>query len=130
EAYEQAAKDDPPNREVIERAHRNFLRDAAYFLYGHNRLKEASYWFKVVGQKYPDKTLLEANTNSYPRNLTLDEYAVARFQEDVEGMSRDRMQSAIESLLVNSYTSLVLDEDDRALGLKMLARKVYENYQQ
>lgn len=130
EAYEQAAKDDPPNREVIERAHRNFLRDAVYFLYGHNRLKEASYWFKVVGQKYPDKTLLEANTNSYPRNLTLDEYAVARFQEDVEGMSRDRMQSAIESLLVNSYTSLVLDEDDRALGLKMLARKVYENYQQ
>jgi hypothetical protein len=40
------------------------------------------------------------------------------------------MQSAIEGLLVNSYTSLVLDEEDRSIGFQLLARKVYENYHQ
>ena len=49
-AYEQAAEEDENNRDHILRAHRNFLRDAVYFLYVHNRLADAAQWYKYLGQ--------------------------------------------------------------------------------
>jgi hypothetical protein len=128
-AYEQAMEEDEPNRDHILKAHRNFLADAVYFLYAHNRLADAAKWYRYLGTKYPDKVLLAGNTNSLPAKITLDEYAVARVQEDVNESSRDRVKSAIEGLLVNFYRSLVLDEDDRAAGFKLLARKVWEAYE-
>src|SRR6266403_2257704 len=71
-AYEQAAQEDEKNRDHILRAHRNFLRDAVYFLYEHNRLADATAWFKYLGTKYPDKPILDNDTNSLPRNVTVD----------------------------------------------------------
>ncbi len=128
-AYEQAAQEDEPNRDHILRAHRNFLRDAVYFLYINNRISDAAYWFKYLGEHYPDKTILDGVANSFPRNLTLDQYAVARVQGDVEETSVDRVKAIIEGLLANSYDSDAQGEDERALGFKLLAKKVWETYQ-
>jgi hypothetical protein len=127
-AYEQAAEEDAPNRDHILRAHRNFLKDAVYFLYEHNRIADAAYWFKYLGQKYPDKTLIDGNTNSFPGRVTLDQYALSRIQEDVTETSRDRVKSAIEGLIVRSYMSLILDEDERAAGYKAMAQKLWAAY--
>ncbi len=128
-AYEDAAKEDAANHDHILVAHRNFLRDAVYFLYVHNRLADAAYWYKYLGQKYPNKVLIEGQTNSYPANLSLDEYAVSKVQEDVnDSMSMDRVRAIIEGLLVNAYTSLVLGEDQRSAGYQLLAEKVRETY--
>jgi len=41
-AYEQAAQEDVNSHDHILIAHRNFLRDAVYFLYVHNRLADSS----------------------------------------------------------------------------------------
>jgi hypothetical protein len=129
-AYEQAAREDEKNRDHIQKAHRNFLRDAVYFLYMYNRLADAAQWFKYLATKYPDKTLLDNNTNSLPANLTLDKYAVARVQGDVsESGGHDRTEGVIEGLLVNSYRSMVLAEDAAAAGFKLLARQVWMAYQ-
>jgi hypothetical protein len=128
-AYEQAAKDDEKNRDHIEKAHRNFLKDAVYFLYVHNRLNDASRWFQYLGKKYPNATLLDYQTNSFARNLTLDEYAVSRVQEDVsETMSRDRVKAIIEGLLTDALTALAIGDNERAAGYKLLAQKVRETY--
>ncbi len=127
-AYEEAAEEDQPNRDHILRAHRNFLRDAVYFLYSHNRLADAARWYKYLALKYPDKSLLDGRPESFPRTLTLDEYAVARVQEDVNETSRDRVKSAVEGLIINAYTSLLLGEDDRAAGFKLLAGKLLDTY--
>ena len=128
-AYEQAAKEDAKNRDHIEKAHKNFLKDAVYFLYVHNRLEDAARWYKYLGTKYPNATLLDYQTNSFARNMTLDEYAVSRVQEDVgETMSRDRVKAILEGLLSNALTSLALGEDDRAAGYKLLAEKVLATY--
>jgi hypothetical protein len=127
-AYEQAAEDDKANHDHILRAHRNFLRDAVYFLYEHNRLADSAYWYKYMGEKYPDKTVIDGDTNSFPARVTLDQYAVSRVQEDVQETSRDRVQAAVEGLLVHSYASLVVDEDERAAGYKLLARKVHSTF--
>ncbi len=129
EAYEQAIQEDTKNRDNIETAHRNFLRVAVYLLYEHNRIAEAAKWFRYLGQKYPKKPVLDGVPNSLPGNLTLDQYAVACVQEDVGDTSRDRTKAAIQGLLINSYTSLALGEDDRAAGFKLLANKIWLTYQ-
>jgi hypothetical protein len=129
-AYEQAAREDAKNHDHILKAHRNFLRDAVYFLYVYNRLPDAAQWFKYLATNYPDKTLLDNNTNSFPANLTLDKYAVARVQGDIsESGGRDRTEGVMEGLLVNSYRSMVLAEDAAAAGFKLLARQVWIAYQ-
>jgi hypothetical protein len=127
-AYVQASEEDLNNKDHILRAHRNFLRDAVYFLYKHNRMKEAAHWFKYLGEKYPDKTLLDKKPNSIPATLTLDEYAVGRIQEDVGETDRNRVKSAVEGYLVNAYSSLVVDEEDRFQGLKNIAQRLHASY--
>src|SRR5206468_11337556 len=91
-AYEQAADEDKENHDHILRAHRNFLRDAVYFLYGNNRVADAAYWFKYIGQRYPNQIMIDGKTNSFPRNITLEEYAVSKIQEDINETSRDRVE--------------------------------------
>jgi hypothetical protein len=128
-AYEQAMEEDEKNRDHISRAHRNFVRDAVYFLYGHNRMLDAANWYKYLGARYPDRTLLDGQTNSFPRNVTLDQYAVGRLEEDIgEAMGRDRVKAAVEGLLMNSFSSLAIDEDDRAAGFVLLARRLFDQY--
>jgi hypothetical protein len=128
-AYEEAAHDDEKNRDHIEKAHKNFLKDAVYFLYEGNRIRDAAKWYEYLGTKFPNSTLLDYRTNSFARNLTLDEYAVSRAQEDVdETMSRDRVKAVIEGLLVRALSSLALGEDERAAGYKLLAGKVRDTY--
>jgi hypothetical protein len=127
-AYEQAAEEDAPNRDHILTAHRNFVKDAVYFLYEHNRLKEAAQWFKYLGEKYPNKPLLDNKPESFPKNVTLDQYAVSRIAEDVNELGVDRAKAAIEGLIQTSYMNMAVGEDDRSAGFILLARKVYESY--
>lgn len=127
-AYEQAAEEDAPNRDHIQTAHRNFVKDAVYFLYEHNRLKDAADWYKYLGRKFPNKPLLDNKPESLPKNLSLDDYAVARVAEDVGDLGKDRTQAVVEGLLQTSFMNMAVGEDDRAAGFYLLARKVRESY--
>jgi hypothetical protein len=129
-AYERAANEDKPNHDHILLAHRNMLRDAVYFLYGQNRVADAARWLKYLGEKYPNKILLDGDTNSLPRNVTLEDYAFKRLQEDVgDPKGRDRVKAAIEALLVQSYVSLASGEDERSAGFKLMARLLHRSYE-
>jgi len=128
-AYEQAAQEDESNRDHILRAHRNFLRTAVYFLYEYNRLADAAHWYKYLGTKYPDKPLIDGRPDSFPRNVTLIEYVLSQIGTDINETSRNRVQAAIEGMFRNAYDSLLLGEEDRYAGYKLLARQVWETYQ-
>ena len=119
---------DPSQKEGVLKAHRNFLRQAVYSLYVYNRMADAAKWYKYLGEKYPDKTIIDGDFNSYPRNLTLDQYAVACVQEDINDLSKDRVQTILEGLLITSYTSFAIDQDERGEGLRALAYKAYQKY--
>jgi len=123
-----AEEKDPSQKDGILKAHRNFLRQAVYSLYVYNHMKDAAYWFKYLGEKYPDKTIIDGDFNSYPRNVTLDQYAVACVQEDINDLSKDRVQTILEGLLTTSYMSFVVDQDERAEGLRVLAQKAWQKY--
>jgi hypothetical protein len=128
DAYLFFMNDDPGSSNNIANAHRNFLKDAVYFLYGSNRSSEAAKWYKELGERYPNKTILDRDTNSFPRNLTLDDYAVGRIQDELSDTSSERMTAVIENLVARSYYALALGQDDRFAGFKNLARKAYDHY--
>jgi hypothetical protein len=125
---EYAEEKNQGQRDGILTAHRNFLKDAVYFLYENNRVADAAKWYKMLGEKYPDKTILEHDTNSFPRNLTLDDYAVQRVQDELGDTSQERTTGVVAGLIQNSYLALAIGQDERAAGFKLLARKVYDHY--
>jgi hypothetical protein len=130
DAYLQLYADEtqPGQKDGILKAHRNFLKDAVYFLYENNRVADAAKWYKMLGERYPDKLILETDLTSFPRNLTLDEYAVARVQSEIGDTSQERITGVIEGLILKSYIQLAIGQEDHAAGYKLLARRVYDNY--
>ena len=129
DTYETMMRQDEKNRDHIATAHRNFLRSAIYFLYEDNHIADAAKWFRYLGEKYPDKIIIDGDPNSFPRNVTLDQYAVARVQEDIGDTSQERTTAAVQGLLARSYYELAIGQDDRYAGFKLLAARVYEHYQ-
>ena len=127
-AYEQAMNEDEKNRDHIAKAHRNFLRDAVYFLYGYNRQTDAAKWYAYLAKRYPKQNLVDGDPKSVPTTMTYDEYAIGRLQEDIGETDAKRITGAVQGLLFSSYSSLALGEDDRAAGLKLLAHKIYDRY--
>ena len=128
-AYEQAAEDDASNRDHILKAHRNFLRNAIYFLYEYNRIADASYWYKYLGTKYPDKMLIDGRGNSIPANLSLAEYVLSQVSMDINETSHDKVTAALEGMFRNAYESLVIGEEDHYAGYKLMARQVWDIFQ-
>jgi hypothetical protein len=116
-------------RDGIQKAHRNFLGDAVYLLYENNRVAEAADWYRYLARNYPDNPTLNGDANSRPSQLTFEQYAIARVQEDVGDTSQERTTAAIEGLLTRAYYELAIGQDDRYAGFKLLAGKIYENYQ-
>jgi hypothetical protein len=128
EVYEEMARDDEKNRDHIERAQRNALRDTIYFLYSNNRMSEAQKWFKYLGEKFPDKPIVENDPTSLPKTLTLDEYAVAVVQIDIGETSQERVTQAVQGLVTRAYLALVTDDDARYENLMNLALRVHTKY--
>ncbi|MBU6399978.1 MAG: hypothetical protein KGS61_06650 [Verrucomicrobia bacterium] len=129
ESYEVMLKQEQMEKENIRNAHKNFLKDAVYFLYEHNRLAEAAYWFKYLCKRFPTSPLLYADNKSLPGTLTLDEYALRRVTEDVSETSHTRVTSAIEGPIQQSYLALAMGSDADAENFMLFARRVYQNFE-
>ena len=128
-AYEQAAEEDEENRDHILRAHRNFLRDAVYFLYEYNRMADAEQWYRYMAKHFPGDHVIDGQLDSTADKVSLDDYCLSRIQEDVSGTPRDRIKGTIEGLLFSAYRSLAVDgEEERYAGYRALAKKARESY--
>lgn len=123
-----AEEADPSQKDGILKAHRNFLRDAIYFLYEADRIGEAQKWFNYLAEKYPNKPIIENQPDSLPRTLTLDQYAVAVVQIDIGETSQQRVTAALQGLLERAYLALASGEDDRYENLTRLASRVHDHY--
>ncbi len=132
DAYETsyAEETDPGQKQNVQHAQWNFLRDAVYFLYEDNQMARAAQWFRYLSTKFPDRPLIDNDTNSLPAQMTLNEYAVACVQEDINDSGQDRNRAAIEGLLAHAYYQLAMGDDNRYAGYKLLATKVYDRYEQ
>lgn len=117
------AEEEEGMRDSFARAHRNFLKDAVYFLYTYNRVREARRWFEFCKQTYG------ANANIKPE-WTLEDYALSRIEEDAGETSRDRIKAIVEGSIESAYGNLVGGDADQAQGLMLFAEKVHSNFQQ
>jgi hypothetical protein len=131
DAYEKMYAEETSHdmRDGIQKAHRNFLGDAVYLLYEDNRVAEAADWYRYLARNYPDNPTLNGDANSRPSQLTFEQYAIARVQEDIGDTSQERTTAVVEGLLTRAYYYLAIGEDDRYAGFKLMAGKIYENYQ-
>jgi hypothetical protein len=129
QAYEDMMREDPANKEHIQRGHRNFLRDAVYFLYSYDRRAEAERWFKYLGEKYPNEMMIMGNPKSKPGLMTLDDYALSRISEDANETSPDRVKAVLEGLVTQSFYYLAIGVEERAVNYDRLAKKIRQLYQ-
>lgn len=127
-AYEEMMKEEPDMRDHIATGHRNFLKDAVYFLYVNNRRADAERWLKYIKEKYPNAML---DKPPIPiRDLSLDEYAVSRVMEEVGETSQDKTTQLIVGMMTTAYQALALDNDDQFTGLSLLVQRIWDRYQQ
>lgn len=122
-AYEDAIAAEPENADHFGRAHRNFMKDAVYFLYANNREKEARKWFAYIRQKYGF-----GPQTGIPENQTMEEFALSKITEDINETSQERVTAIIQGYLTQSFYYLAMDDDDQSIGLDRIARQIYENY--
>ena len=132
-AYEKAMAEDAEFHDHIGTAHRNFLKDAVYFLYTHNRRSEAEQWMRYLITKYPDAMISDVRAPNRESkkiaDMSLDDYCVARVTEDIGETSNIRVKQAIEGFLVNSFYNTAIGEDDLATGYALFAGKIWARYQ-
>ena len=135
-AYEDpmmAKADDPTLQNQPKVGHKNFLRDAVYFLYLYNRHTEARKWFDYLKEKYPtaieDYALQRQPPVKVEGPVSLEEYAILRVTEDVGETDMDRITAIVGGMLQQSFLELLRDEDDRAVNYERLARQIWNRYQ-
>jgi hypothetical protein len=123
-AYEDAIAAEPEeNKAHVARAHRNFLKDAVYFLYANNKQAEAQKWFNYLRKQYG----IGPETGIDP-NATMETFALGKIEEDVNETSRDRVTQALQGLIANAYDQLAQGDSDQYTGYEKMAGKVYQLY--
>lgn len=118
-AFRDMMREDAEFRDNIGNAYKNFLRDAAYFLYTHNREAAAQQWFDKARQTF---------TNAIPAGLTLDDYAISRVTEVAGDTGRDRSTLVLEGLISRSFYNLAIGDDDQAVSYDRLAQRIWSRY--
>jgi hypothetical protein len=123
-SYEQMIAEETEMKYAVQTAHKSFLRELVYLFYIHNRLKEANEWFALLKQKYPDMV---------PPRMSLEEFSLSRFAQNLELASHDRMKAVLEGILSNYWISFAFADDDpaeeqRAIGYDAQARYLWNFY--
>ncbi|MCW5558444.1 MAG: hypothetical protein KIT22_11520 [Verrucomicrobiae bacterium] len=123
-AYEDAqAAATEQNHEHIGRAHRNFLKDAVYFLYANNRETEARKWFNYMKQRFG-----VGPQSGIDPDATMESFALGKIEEDANETSRDRVTQALQGLLTRAYYNLASGDDDQGVGLEKIAQRLHDVY--
>jgi len=121
QAYEEMKAAEPEKRDYISRGQTNFIQSAIYHLYTHNRLNEASSWFQYARTNFPGFAA---------EDLHLDEFVVAGVTRTIELGNPSQTRALLEGLIARHLQSRFYGEDDDANGHALLARRVWEYYQQ
>ncbi len=119
DTYEQMMEEDAEKAPHIATGHRNFLRTAIYFLYTHNKEAEAKKWYDYVRELYP---------GSIPDQVSLEEYAFQRLEEEFGSTSQDRLKAMLLGILGQSFYYLAIGDEDRAMGMDLLSRKMWSRF--
>lgn len=119
EGYVRMLAEETEKKSVVERAHINFLREAIYLLYTHNRLAEADRWMKTLRQQYPSAVEPE---------ISAEQFALARMTANISELNHNRTKAVLEGLMIQHFENLAIDNDERADGLMLMIRQIWNYY--
>jgi len=105
--------------DYVGRAHKIFLSDAVFFLFGYNRIAEAAAWHRTLREFYP---------RAAPENETVNEFAVRRVSDLLQDGNRDRIVAIIEGYLNTAYYNLVIGEEEDGTRSMLMAMTVHKAY--
>ncbi len=108
----------PERAEYVRRAHRNFLEDATYYFYTHNRQEEAMEYYKRLAELYPDFV---------EKGVGLSDYVVARVVTFAD-LNPNRARLVVEGYLETFFYYTALMEDDLAQGNLAMATQIHQRY--
>lgn len=117
--YEEMKAAEPEKRDYISLGQKNFLKGAIYHLYTNNRQREAAGWFNYARTNFTD--VIAAGQG-------LDEFVVAGVTEAIQGANPSQMRALLEGLISRYLQARFYGEDDDANGHALLARRVWEFY--
>lgn len=118
--YEQLQAEMPEEKDAMRWGHINFLREAIFLLFVNNRLSEAQAWYQKLGRGYPD---------AIPDGQTLEQFALKRYEDRLQGASLDRIRATIDGLIRSGYTSLAIGEEDESVGAMHMAQLLWQRHQ-
>jgi hypothetical protein len=119
-AYEQMMAEQPDRKEAMTPGHINFLREAIFLLYVNNRMAEANAWYRKLATEYPQ---------GVQAGQSLEEFAITRMEERLEGGNVDRVRATLEVMIERAYGSLALGEADEHEALQRLALLMWQRHQ-
>jgi len=129
-AYEEAIRDEPEKYHGdLTTAHRNLLEDAAYFFHTYGRDRDAQRWYNYLGERYPDVPMLIGQPDSLPGKISLDDYAIARVEDEVKTLGQYKTEAVLGGLERQSLMSIAIGDDDRAEGLDAMAQQIRKRYE-
>jgi hypothetical protein len=106
----------------METAHKNFLKQAIYFLYEDGREKQAQEWFHYLKTIY---------TNAFvgkEANMNLDDWAVSQISTDINETDQNKVEGAIKAMFDRQFRCLIQDNDDQAVNYGNMAKKIWDHY--
>ena len=119
DGYEKMLAEETEKIDPILKAHRNFLKEAVYLLYLHNRLAEANRWMTTLKQKYPE---------AVPADQSVETYAIKRMTENITELNHNRVKAMLEGFIRQHFEHLAIDDDERAAGFLLRARNLWAFY--
>jgi hypothetical protein len=119
-----AEETNKPNglQQNMETAHKNFLKQAIYFLYEDGRQKEARYWFNYLKTIY---------TNSFvgpEAHMSLDDFAVGQIQTDINETDMNKVEAAIQAMFDHAFTCLIMDNEEYFVNYNNMAATIWDYY--
>ncbi len=109
---------DKGTRESLENGHRNMLRNAVLSFYQAGLKGEALRIFLALRQRYPRPEF----------EVSLDEYIIYRFKEELDSIGIQDAREQIVTLLVDGYYLYAIRDDEAAAGREQLAQQIYDYY--
>ena len=111
-------------QENMERAHKNFLKQAIYLLYEDGREQKAQYWFNYL------KTLYTNAFVGRESGMSMEDYAVSQIATDIHETDMNKIEAAILSMFDREFLCLIRDNDSQAVNYDNMARRIWTYYEQ
>ncbi|MBN1362617.1 MAG: hypothetical protein JW993_18615 [Sedimentisphaerales bacterium] len=104
--------------ESLQNGHRNMLRNAVLSFYQAGLKGEALKIYRELRQRYPRPEF----------EVPLEQYALARFREELESIGIHDAREQVVALLTDGYRLYAIGDDQGAAGREELAKQAYNFY--